>query len=171
MPKTKTQKEDLVLKYREVIKKSNSMIFSEPHSIKVNEINELRKSIGDDGGAVWIVKNTLFERALKDEGIDMPAENREGMNLVFFSFTDPAAVAKVAFEISKEEKVGLKNSLLSGSEISVDQVKHLAELPSLDELRAKVLGTMLAPISAFARVLNGNTNSMLNLLNNLSQKG
>lgn len=171
MPKTKTQKEDLVLKYREVIKKSNSMIFSEPHSIKVNEINELRKNIGDDAGAVWIVKNTLFERALKDEGINMPEENRDGMNLVFFSFTDPAAVAKVAYETSKGDKVELRNSLLSGDTISVDQVKHLAELPSMDELRAKLLGTMVAPISAFARVLNGNTTSMLNILNNLSQKG
>ena len=169
MAKTKQQKQDLVKVYKEIISKSNAVLFAKPHALTVNEINDAKKKLGDQEGAAVVVKNTLFKRALKESNIEYPVIDDKGMNLIFFSFKDAAFVAKTMDELAKAERITIKESILNGQKITGSQVKVLASLPSLDVMRAKFVGTLNAPITGMVNVISGNIRGFMNVLTALQQ--
>ncbi|MCA9382330.1 50S ribosomal protein L10 [Candidatus Dojkabacteria bacterium] len=170
MAKTREQKEELVNDYKEQIAKSSAILFAEPNSITANEINEVREKIGDENGAVMIIKNRIFKLAMADSNVTMPEENEKGMNVVVFVYSDPVNGAKVLFELAKDEKFTLRYSILDGSKIEPGEVKQLASLPSVETLLTQVLYGFNAPANGFVNVLSGNIRGLLNVLNAVAEK-
>jgi large subunit ribosomal protein L10 len=95
----------------------------------------------------------------------------EGPTSVAFGYDDPVAPAKVLVEFMKDHKgIELKAGLVNGKLVTVEEIKALAKLPSREELVAKALGSMKAPITNLVFVLSGTLRSLLYALNAVKEK-
>ena len=101
-----------------------------------------------------VYKNTLARMAAKNAGMEELVEELVGPNAILFSYEDPVAAAKVANEFAKTHKdLKLKVGFIEGGFYSEEQVKELASIPPREELIAKLLGSLKAPVSNFVRLL------------------
>ena len=136
------------------LEKSQSVVFYDYRGLTVSEVTALRNKMREAGVEYRVLKNTMVRRAAENLGIEGVAEVLEGPTAVAFGYEDPVAPAKIFVDFIKEaKKTELKGGILAGKAIDVNAVKGLAELPSKEALYAKVLGTMLAPITSLAVVL------------------
>lgn len=126
--------------------------------ITVAADTEMRKAMRAAGVDYAVVKNTLTRFAAKNVGFDALDPHLNGTTALAVSATDPVAAARIINEYAskKDSKIKIKAGFVSGKIINEAEVKALAELPSKEVLVAQVLGTMIAPISGLANVLNAN---------------
>lgn len=123
--------------------------------LSVKDSQELRRTLRETGATMTVYKNNLVKRALADA--ELPeVEYLVGPTACVFFETDPVAPAKALKEFAKTHPVlEIKGGLTEGSVVDELQVKAIADLPSREELIAKLLGTMQNPLSKIVRVLNG----------------
>lgn len=152
---SREKKEQIVAEYAELIGKSQAMIITRYGGLKMPELDKVRSQMRNAQAEFHVTKNTLVKRALKNAGYDVPAEWLTGTTAMSFCFNDPAAVAKTLNELTKEfEKLTVIGGVLSGKAITKEDVEALASLPSLDTLRAQIIGAISAPASNLVSVLN-----------------
>jgi large subunit ribosomal protein L10 len=133
---------------------AKSIIIAEYRGLEVGNITALRKEARANGVYLRVLKNTLARRAVADTPFAVLSDKMVGP-LIYGISTDPVAAAKVINNFAKtNEKLVLKGGALPNSVLDAEGVKALATLPSRDELLAKLMGTMQAPIAQFVRTLN-----------------
>jgi large subunit ribosomal protein L10 len=117
-------------------------------------MTELRRQARNAGVYLRVLKNTLARRAVKDTPFEKLSDQMVGP-LIYGMSSDPVATAKVMNEFAKaNDKLVIKAGAMPNSLISSAEVTALANMPSRDELIAKLLGTMQAPVAQFVRTLN-----------------
>lgn len=154
---TRTQKEEQVADLRERFDRATGVIVADYRGIGVQEINELRGKLrGDDEEYEYRVsKNTLLRRAVEGSQAAVLLDQFEGPTAVAMSFGDPIALAKILVDFAKEHEVfEIRAGLLEGRAIDREEIATLAALPSLDELRGKLIGLIQAPAQKIACVLS-----------------
>ena len=116
----------------------------------------MRKSFRENGVECKVYKNTLIKLAAKECGYDERVNDvLSGSTAIAFGMTDPVAPAKVAAKCVEDfKKMELKAGVVDGEFYDKAMVEKLATIPSKEELIAKMLGSMMAPLSGLARVLN-----------------
>lgn len=135
------------------IANAQTMVIAEYRGISVASMTELRANARKAGVYLHVLKNTLARRAVEGTSFAALADQMVGP-LVYAVSEDPVAAAKVLHQFSKkDEKIVLKAGSYNGELLDVAQVAELASIPSRDELLAKLLGIMQAPVSGFARAL------------------
>ena len=135
------------------IANAQTMVIAEYRGISVASMTELRANARKAGVYLHVLKNTLARRAVDGTSFAALADQMVGP-LVYAVSEDPVAAAKVLHQFSKkDEKIVLKAGSYNGELLDVAQVAELASIPSRDELLAKLLGIMQAPVSGFARAL------------------
>jgi len=135
------------------IANAQTMVIAEYRGISVASMTELRANARKAGVYLHVLKNTLARRAVEGTSFAALADQMVGP-LVYAVSEDPVAAAKVLHQFSKkDEKIVLKAGSYNGDLLDVAQVAELASIPSRDELLAKLLGIMQAPVSGFARAL------------------
>ena len=103
-----------------------------------------------------VIKNTLARIAAKNAGYDEMVGHLKGPSAIAYTFDDPSAPAKVITEFAKSQnKPVIKMSLFEGVFYGPDKVEQIAELPTRDELLARLLGGFNAPLQGFAGTLGG----------------
>lgn len=123
--------------------------------IDVAAVTQLRRTLREAGVEYEVVKNRLAKLAAVDAGIDLGA-HLEGPTAMAFAKDDPIAPAKILQDfIDAGGKLAIKTGYVDGQVLTAEAVGQLARLPSRDELIAKVLGSVQAPLYGFAAVLNG----------------
>ncbi len=123
--------------------------------VTANDSVAIRKSVRDNKGKVVVTRNTLFVKAAVGTPVADLVANLKGPHALAFAFDDVAAVAKSLKDAGdNSELVTLKGGLLDGQLLTQAQVKQLASLPGRDQMLGTLLATFIAPVSAFARVLN-----------------
>ena len=136
---------------------------SSPHAVlldfkglSVNAATEFRKKVRQSGSRYRVVKNSLAVRAVLGTPLEGLGPKFEGTTGVAYTETDPVALAKVLVDFQKEHPaLTLKGGIVSGKEmLDAEGVKALSTMPSLPELRARLLGLMQAPASRLVRLLN-----------------
>ena len=149
----------------EVFGKASSIVVAHNLGLTVAEITDLRNRMYDAGGMVKVVKNRLAKIALADTPREGLAELFSGPTVVIFS-DDPIAAPKIAAGFAKEheEKFVLLGGMLDESLLDVAGVKALAELPSLDELRARIIGVIQAPAQKLASVIQAPAGQLARVL-------
>lgn len=147
---TKKEKDQILAQYQQWLNDSQAVFMLEYSRMSMKEIDGLRAKVREAGGRAHVIKNTLMELALKEAGIDQPLK---GTTLAGFALQDVPALAKVFAEAVKADTFELKMGFLNQQKISAEQIKELAELPPLPVMRARVLGTILAPASQLVRTL------------------
>lgn len=136
------------------VAKAQSIIIAEYRGLDVASVTVLRKTARESGVYLRVLKNTLVRRALADTPFEGLSSQLVGP-LMYAISTDPVAAAKVLAEFAKSnDKLVIKGGAMPNSQLDVEGVKALATMPSRDELLAKLMGTMQAPITQFVRTLN-----------------
>lgn len=173
MPKSKIQKQEILRNLTERIKKSKSIIFTGFNALGVKDNEELRSKLRAENSEYYVAKKTLLERALKEHGItNLETKTLDGKIAAVFSYGDEVASAKVvnAFRKDKEDKIFFLGGILEGNLLSKTEVESLAKLPSKQELYAKLVGSMNAPVSGFVNVLAGNLRGLVTVLKAIEEK-
>jgi large subunit ribosomal protein L10 len=146
-------KQAAVAEIAAAIANAQTMVIAEYRGISVASMTELRANARKAGVYLHVLKNTLARRAVEGTSFAGLADQMVGP-LVYAVSEDPVAAAKVLHQFSKkDEKIVLKAGSYNGELLDVAQVTELASIPSRDELLAKLLGIMQAPVSGFARAL------------------
>lgn len=160
---TRAQKETSVAELKDSLTRSKMTIVSDYRGLTVKEITDLRRQLQKVDADYTVAKNTLVKVALKgDELGNQLAPLLKGPTALAVSYGDPVAPAKILVDFMKKaKKTELRGGVLEGKAVGADQVKAIAELPSREQLVAKLLGTMQAPISGFVRVLAGVPNNLV----------
>ena len=141
------QKQAVVSEIAAQIGKAQSVIVAEYRGLDVGAVTDLRAKARKSGLYLRVLKNTLARRAVKGTPFEKLSEQMVGP-LIYSISQDPVAGAKVLSAFAKEnEKFVIRGGAMPNLLMSVMDVKALAALPSRDELLAKLLGTMQAPIA------------------------
>ena len=148
------EKKAVVEEVSGVVANAQSIIVAEYRGLEVEHITVLRAKARAEGVYLRVLKNTLARRAVNDTPFAGLAEHMVGP-LVYGISPDPVAAAKVLADFAKgNDKLVIKAGAMPNFVMDDKGVKALASMPSREELLAKLLGTMQAPISQFVRTLN-----------------
>jgi len=148
------QKQAVVAEVAKEIAGAQAIVMVENRGMVVAEMTKLRAKARDAGVYFRVMKNTLVRRAVADTPFAALSEKMVGP-LAYGIGTDPVAVAKVLNDFAKgHDKFVITGGAMPGHVMSAKDIAALAALPSRDELIAKLLGTMQAPIAKFVRTLN-----------------
>lgn len=150
----KAEKRELVSTMNEVFKQTNVVVVAHYAGLTVSELTALRGKARQAGVSVKVAKNRLVKLALQGTDAAHIADLFTGPTLVAYS-DDPVAAPKVASEFAKtNDKLVILGGAMGTTNLDPDGVKALATMPSLDELRGKLVGLIQAPASKIAAVVN-----------------
>ena len=150
-------KKAIVSEIAEKMKKSASFVVVDYKGIDVTNVTALRAKAREMGVEYKIYKNTFLRFAAKECGYDELVDVLKGSTAIAFCEDDPIAPAKVIADFVKAndlDTLEFKGGVIDNKVSSVDEIKKIATLPSRDEMLAKMLGSLNAPISNFACVIN-----------------
>lgn len=150
----RSDKEEIIASLKKDFEASKGIFLTNLIGISSNDAVALRKEIRDVSGKVVVTRNTLFQKAAAGTYAEKLMSTLKGPSALAFAFEDAAAVAKCLKKAGENfELVQLKGGFLEGKELSMNEVKQLADLPSKEQMLGTLLATFNAPISAFARVI------------------
>ena len=159
---TKAFKKDKVALIKEKIDKAQVAIVSDYKGYNVDEITALRRSIQKEGGDYMVTKNTLTKIAVKGTPYEVLTEVLKGPIAIAFGFKDQVAPAKALSEFINDTKKGeILAAVLDGKLMPASDAKALANLPSREELYAKMLGCINSPASGIANSVNAVMSSLV----------
>ncbi len=162
---TKGQKKELVKELADKLKDSKAVVFSDYKGLQVKDLTALRKELREAGVELKVLKKTLINLALKDAGIEADVKKMEGQIALAVSSEDEVVAAKIIAKAAKaNENLKIVGGILGVKELSAAEVNALAKLPSKEELLAKFVGSINAPVSGFVNVLAGNLRGLMNVL-------
>jgi len=168
---SREKKTELVAKYVERIKESDAIIVTDYRGLTVPDIQELRGKIREAEGSYAVVKNTLARRALEDAGLPAIDDMLIGPVGLGFCHQNVPGVAKAITRFAKDnEALEVKGGLMGDAIIDEAAVKKLADLPSIDVLRAQILGLINAPATQLTGVIAGSVRQVINVVNAYAEK-
>ena len=148
------QKQAMVTQLSGELKGAQAVIVAEYRGLNVELVTQLRSKARKSGLYLRVLKNTLARRAVQGTPFEKLAEQLSGP-LMYGIAKDPVAGAKVLSEFAKEnERFVIKAGAMPNTMMSDKDVKALALLPSREELLAKLMGTMLAPVTKLVRTMH-----------------
>ena len=149
----RTQKQKLVESLQRDLAGTACVVITHQSGLSVAEVTQLRRQVRNAGAAFRVTKNRLAKRALTGTPFEPLSPLFTGPTAIAFS-GDPVAAAKVVVEYAnRNDKLTIIGGGLAGQRIDAAGIRELASLPSLDELRGKLIGLLQAPAARLARVL------------------
>lgn len=171
MPKTKAQKQEDLATLVDQCTRAKSVVFGYYRGLKVKEVEALRKECRAEQMDYVVAKKTLLGLAMKEAGIggvDLDAFTKPVA--VTFAYGDEVAPARVLSAFAKKhEALEIAGGVLERNFVSAAQVIALSQLPSREELLARLVGTLNAPASGFVNVLAGNLRKFVYALNAIKE--
>ncbi len=152
----RTEKQTLIDTLHQEFGKSPHAILVDYKGLSVPAVTEFRRKVRASGSAYRVVKNSLALRATKGTPLEKLAAQFDNMTGVAYTGQDPVALAKTLCDFAKDNPcLVVKAGIVSGEQVlDPAGVKALSTMPSLPELRSKLLGLMKAPASQLVRLLN-----------------
>lgn len=166
MPLCKEEKIKLISYYQEKITNAKAIVFTDYSGVKVVDLQDLRKKFHALEIEFRITKNTLLKKALNNAGIEIDESIFSRQLAASFDSIDEIAASKIISDKLKElENLKILGGIINGEFVGPEKILELAKLPSREELYAKVVGSIAAPISGLVNVLVGNLRGLINVLN------
>ncbi len=167
----RTEKQNLVASLKGTFEGANLVVITRQSGLTVAESTQLRRQIREAGASFKVTKNRLARLALEGTKFAELAPMFTGPTAIAVS-QDPVAAAKVVVNFAKaNEKLVLVGGALDGKVLDINAVKSLAALPSLDELRAQLVGMLQTPATRIARVLNAPAGQVARVFAAYAEKG
>jgi large subunit ribosomal protein L10 len=143
-----------VTELKEVFKTTNTVVVAHYAGLTVAQMQVLRKQARQAGTTVKVAKNRLAKIALEGSDVASIGSLLKGPTVIAYS-NDPVGASKVAVDFAKaHEKFVILGGAMGKTALDPNGVKALAALPSLDELRAKLVGLLKAPATKIAQIAN-----------------
>ena len=150
----RAQKEELVARLNAVISETSVVVITRNHGLTVAQVTDLRNRMRAAGASYKVAKNRLARIALEGTDYGSIGDMLIGPTALATS-TDPVAAAKAAVDFAKTtDKFEIVGGAMGTTVLDVNGVKALAELPSLDELRGRIVGLISAPATKLAQLAN-----------------
>lgn len=172
MPRTREQKAAQIQQLTEKLQSNKAIILAEFTGLKMDELTDFRRKAREKGVSFQVVKNTLLTKAAQAAGIKDLNVNKVARQLaIAVSNDDEVTVSKLIYELAKSsnDKVKIYSGVIEKKIVPVDMIIQLAQLLSREELLAKVVGSINAPINGFVRVLAGPLQGFYNVVKVLSE--
>jgi len=164
-------KEKIVKELTDEFKEAKSVIFANYKGVSVNDINDIRKKLRANEISYGVFKKSLVKIALKNAEIEGEIPDNKAPMALAVSKGDEVLPAKLLEELAKDfEALDLEGGILEKRVIDKTQVKDLAKIPGREELIAKALGSIKAPISNFVGVLSGVPRQLVTVLKAVEEK-
>ena len=165
----RSEKKEFVQKLKEEIDTSSSVIVTHYSGLTVDESDQLRSEMRNNGAKFKVTKNRLTKLALRQTQFKDLADLFIGPTAIAYS-DDPVAPAKVAASFEKKlEKFKIIGGSYDGEMIDIEKINFLATLPSMDELRGKILGLISAPAQKIASIVKEPAGQMIRLVSTKSE--
>ena len=165
----RSEKKEFVLKLKDEIDSSSSVIVAHYSGLTVDESEQLRAEMRSNGAKFKVTKNRLTKLALEQTQFKDIADLFTGPTAIAFS-DDPVAPAKVAVSFEKKlEKFKIIGGGYDGKKIDLKKINFLATLPSIDELRGKIIGLISAPAQNIALIVKEPASQMARLVSAKSE--
>ena len=170
MAKTKAQKVQEVAGISDRFNRMVGAVFADFSGLKMAELEELRSAARAADCEYLVVKKTLFQRAAGERGIQADATNVPGSMSALFGFSDPVAAARIAKQFAKAHAAlkvlgGLLREGAGVRALATAEVAALGDLPSREQLIARAVGSIAAPLRGLLGVLQGNARQLVYVLN------
>jgi len=168
------KKQQIIDEVSAEIKSSSAVYFADFLGLNVAQVNDLRSSLFKDEVKMKVVKNTLISRSLKQAGFDEAYEEiLSGATALVFTQKDPVAPAKILLDSKKKskdlEKPHVKAVLFDGQLYGQDKVQEISELPSREQLLAKLLGGLNYPMTTLVSMLQSPLRNLQGVLTALKE--
>ncbi|MDL2237490.1 50S ribosomal protein L10 [Christensenellaceae bacterium OttesenSCG-928-K19] len=165
------QKQQVVSEVADKMKRAQSIILLDYRGLTVDEVTNLRNQFRAAEVEYKVIKNNVLLRAANELGIEGAEDYFKGPTAVAFGYNDPVAPAKILAKFVKDtKKTEIKGGVLDGKVIDAAGIDNLAKLPSKEELIAKMMGSMNAPITNFVGVLAAVPGSFVRALNAIREQ-
>jgi len=166
----RTQKEKLVASLNQALSSTAAIVVTRQSGLTVAEATRLRRRMREAGASFKVTKNRLARLALKGTPFEGLAPMFTGPTAIAWS-QDPVAAAKAAVEFAKtNEKLVIVGGALGAKALDVAGVQALATMPSLDELRAKLVGMIVTPATRIAQIVNAPAASVARVIGAYARK-
>jgi large subunit ribosomal protein L10 len=151
----RAQKEEQLAFLQDALKDVRGLVLTSVKGLTVGEVSELRRQLHDAGIHYKVVKNTLAKKAIEGTDLSVLADDFKAETAIAWSNTDAVTPAKVIVKFKKDvEKFTVKAGYASGERLDAEGVETLSKLPSLDELRSKILGLLQAVPTKLVQQIN-----------------
>ena len=166
----RAEKRELVTGLNDAFKGAGSVVVAHYAGITVAQMNDLRSKMRVAGGTVKVAKNRLAIIALQGTDSEGMKDLFKGQTLIAYS-DDPVTAPKVASDFAKgNEKLIILGGAMGSTTLNADGVKALAALPSLDELRARLVGMIATPATRIAQIVNAPAASVARVIGAYARK-
>ena len=167
----RTAKEAQVATLKQTFEESEMVVVTHYIGMTMPEMTDLRSRMREAGANFKVTKNRLTRLALQDTDFESLTDLMTGPTALAYS-ADPVAAAKTAVNYAKDnEKLVILGGVFNGQELDVDGVKSLAKLPSMDELRGKLVGMISTPATRIAGVLQAPAGQVARVIGAYGAKG
>ncbi len=169
----RAEKVELVKELKKKLKEAKAIILADYKGISVKEAEELRQKMREAGLEYRVTKNTLFKRALSQ--VDETKLNEleqwlTGPTALGLAYEKPLSLPKVLYSFAKEKDFfEIKGGVFEGKVIDAEGIKQLALLPSKEELLAKFLGSLKAPLVNLLSLMQGPQRQLVSVLSQVAQ--
>jgi len=170
MAKTRTQKQAWIDETAADVKSAEILLIAHYKGLTVAEITELRANVRKAGASMKVSKNLLAKRAVAGTNYEKVSELFKGPTAMAYA-KDPVSAAKALSEFSKKnQKLVLVGGIFGETILDKAAIQQLASLPSLDELRGKIIGLLQAPATKVAGVLQAPAGQLARVFNAYATK-
>lgn len=168
----KNEKSEIVSEVRELIDGSSGLYLTDYKGISVSEITTLRNELRKAGVQYKVIKNTLFQRALKESGkYEKLGDYLTGMTGYVFTSDNPVAPAKIIKKyFDASSKFELKACYVEGQFYEGSRLADLASLPTKEEIIASILGSLNSPVSGVAGAINAVMRDLVSVVDQISKR-
>ena len=171
MSKSRTQKEELLKKYTDLIESKSGYLLVNSDKIDTSTVTKLKIELKDVGANFTVVKNSIFKVALQDSNQPLQVQEFDGPTALITFEQDPTAPAKLVKKIQKDmELLSPRSGVYEGEFLTAERVMQLADIPSKEVLLSRLVGTMNAPLTGFMNAITGNVRGLTMVLKGISEK-
>jgi len=169
---TRTRKEEIVADLKRCFQGDDAIFVLEPKPMPVSVFTGLRVRVREVGGSVRMIKNTIALRAIDKTNYSVLSSAFSGPSVMLVG-SDSLALSKALrlFEKENEGALVYKGGVIDGQAVDSQVVRALAELPSIDELRAQLVGVLASSSARLVRTISALPQAFVNVLSNKVEKG
>ena len=170
MAKTRAQKNTQLEGLEANLENAKAAVLVDYRGLKVKETEELRNLLRTKNVNMHIVKNSLVKIALKKKGIEIDENVFNKPVAIAFSMDDEVTPAReITLFAKKHEAIEILAGIMDNKMIDTSVIAKLASLPSKEQLRARVVGTIAGPLYGFMNVMSGNLRGLVNVIKAYSE--
>jgi len=168
MALTKAQKQKILDDLKDKVARQKAMVFADFKGLKVKDLSALRREMKKQKCELKVAKKTLISAALKANNFEVDVKKLEGEIALGLGYQDETLPFRLLYEFSKKhENLKVLGGLFGQEIINKEKAIFLGQLPGREELLARLVGTMKAPVSGMVNVLQGNLRNLVYVLSQI----